>query len=112
MPYPDNHSPAAQDAAMGTGTGAGGTWSDANFARHAAYVREGLRAAQARLDAKAGIPQPDSATVRGGSAGATITREQIGVFVQVAHRGALGTETVLIPPDMVAGVIAALGEVT
>ena len=108
MPYPDNHNPAAQDRAMGSGTGPGRVWIEADYQRQADLIREGMRAAQARLDAKATHTGHDGVTIRGGSGRATVTRERIGVFVQVAHDGSLGTETVLIPPDMVAGVADAL----
>ena len=111
MPYSDNHSGAAQDRAMGTGTGPGGIRGQAEKARFAKFMNAQAAAAQARIDAKAKHGGGIGTTIIGGSARATITRERIGTFLQIAHHGSLGTETVLIPPDMVAGVIDALRSV-
>lgn len=111
MPYSDNHSGADQDRAMGPGTGPGGIRGHAEEARFAKFMNAQAAAAQARIDAKAKHIASDGITIIGGSGRATITRERIGVFLQIAHQGSLSTETVLIPPDMVAGVIDALRSV-
>jgi len=108
MPYPDNHDPAAQDRAMGTGTGPDYVPAPGEEPRFAKFMSDQAAAAQARINALAKHTGHDGVTIRGGSGRTTITKARIGVFVQVAHEGSLGTAIVLIPPDMVAAVADAL----
>lgn len=108
--YPDNHDGAAQDRAMGTGTGPGYVPSAADEARLNKMLTEQAAAAQARMDARAKHNGGwTNTTIRGATARLTITRTgSVGTFLQVTHDGETKPETVLIPPDLIAGAADAL----
>lgn len=102
MPYSDNHSGADQDRAMGTGTGPGGIRGHAEKARFAKFMNAQAAAAQARIDAKAKHGGGIGTTIRGANARMTITRLNVGTFLQITHDGETKPETVLIPADLIA----------
>jgi len=110
MPYSDNHSGAAQDRAMGTGTGPGcRAWTAADYDRQAALIRAGMAAVEAR---RAG-PSPSAmraVTIHGQNSDMVITRDALGVWLSPRNPLDKGTVPVLIPAELIAQVAGVLGE--